>query len=294
MRLAYTATSQESSLRRSLTRATRWPSRLFVLSARHLRYARALRKMAPPTAPAKTVDGGADDANLPVADVVVADETVPIAEEEPIAVAESVETIEPLAAAQHDRERRCPASACSEEEGRFLVRPGPAGGRRCGGIPVLRPGQLPGLVLPLHGLPPCALIRASRRATGPRSSPCSPRRRAPPQPAGLRRRTSGVWRPTGRSLHRSTGLNVRVLRARNPARAFARVVSFPALKCQVRFAIISPPSAQHVRQLPPSFPINFCRADAASRRRAARRAPTPLAALLQDLAAGHDSRSMSL
>ena len=55
--------------------------------------------MAPPTAPAKTVDGGADDANLPVADVVVADETVPIAEEEPIAVAESVETIEPLAAA---------------------------------------------------------------------------------------------------------------------------------------------------------------------------------------------------
>ena len=48
--------------------------------------------MAPPTAPAKPVDGGADDANLPVADVVVA-------EEEPIAVAESVETIEPLAAA---------------------------------------------------------------------------------------------------------------------------------------------------------------------------------------------------
>ena len=37
--------------------------------------------MAPPTAPAK-IDGGAaaDDANLPVADVVVADESVPIAE----------------------------------------------------------------------------------------------------------------------------------------------------------------------------------------------------------------------
>ena len=48
--------------------------------------------MAPPTAPAKPVDGGADDANLPVADVVVADESVPIAES-------VAETVEPLAAA---------------------------------------------------------------------------------------------------------------------------------------------------------------------------------------------------
>ena len=52
--------------------------------------------MAPPTAPAKTVDGGADDANLPVADVVVADETVPIAES-------VAETVEPLAAARSTR-----------------------------------------------------------------------------------------------------------------------------------------------------------------------------------------------
>ena len=56
--------------------------------------------MAPPTAPAKIIDGGAaaDDANLPTADVV--------AEEEPIAVAESVETVEPLAAATLGRGRR--------------------------------------------------------------------------------------------------------------------------------------------------------------------------------------------
>ena len=88
--------------------------------------------MAPPTAPAKTVDGGADDANLPVADVVVADETVPIAEEEPIAVAESVETIEPLAAATSTIESDAVLAQRlqrEEEQGALLVRPGPPAGR---------------------------------------------------------------------------------------------------------------------------------------------------------------------
>ena len=87
--------------------------------------------MAPPTAPAK-IDGGAaaDDANLPVADVVVADETVPIAEEEPIAVAESVETIEPLAAATLESDAVLAQRLQREEEqGALLVRPGPPAGR---------------------------------------------------------------------------------------------------------------------------------------------------------------------
>ena len=90
--------------------------------------------MAPPTAPAKIIDGGAaaDDANLPTADVVVADETVPIAEEEPIAVAESVEAIEPLAAATSTIESDAVLAQRlqrEEEQGALLVRPGPPAGR---------------------------------------------------------------------------------------------------------------------------------------------------------------------
>ena len=81
--------------------------------------------MAPPTAPAKTVDGPAapDDANLPVADVVVADETVPIAES-------VAETVEPLAAATLESDAVLAQRLQREEEqGALLVRPGPPAGR---------------------------------------------------------------------------------------------------------------------------------------------------------------------
>ena len=140
--------------------------------------------MAPPTAPAKTVDGGADDATLPVADVVVADETVPIAEEEPIAVAESVETIEPLAAATSTIESDAVLAQRlqrEEEQGALLVRPGPPAGR----VAVVEsqyygPVSFLASCLLFTVFPPCALI--------PCFSPCDRAQVVTVQPDGLARR----------------------------------------------------------------------------------------------------------
>ena len=140
--------------------------------------------MAPPTAPAKTVDGGADDATLPVADVVVADETVPIAEEEPIAVAESVETIEPLAAATSTIESDAVLAQRlqrEEEQGALLVRPGPPAGR----VAVVEsqyygPVSFLASCLLFTVFPPCALI--------PCFSPCDRAQVVTVQPDGVARR----------------------------------------------------------------------------------------------------------
>ena len=135
--------------------------------------------MAPPTAPAKPVDGGADDANLPVADVVVADETVPIAEEEPIAVAE---TIEPLAAATIESDAVLAQRLQREEEqGALLVRPGPPAGR----VAVVEsqyygPVSFLASCLLFTVFPPCALI--------PCFSPCDRAQVVTVQPDGVARR----------------------------------------------------------------------------------------------------------
>ena len=64
-----------------------------------------------------------DNASIPVADVVVADETVPIAEN-------VAETIEPLAAATIESDAALAQRLQREEEqGALLVRPGPPAGR---------------------------------------------------------------------------------------------------------------------------------------------------------------------
>ncbi len=133
--------------------------------------------MAPPTAPAKIIDGGAaaDDANLPTADVVVA-------EEEPIAVAESVETVEPLAAATLESDAVLAQRLQREEEqGALLVRPGPPAGRVAvvesqyyGPVSVLASC----LLFPVF--PPCALI--------PCFSPCDRAQVVTVQPDGVARR----------------------------------------------------------------------------------------------------------
>ena len=139
--------------------------------------------MAPPTAPAKTVDGGADDANLPVADVVVA-------EEEPIAVAESVaETVEPLAAATIESDAVLAQRLQREEEqGALLVRPGPPAGR----VAVVEsqyygPVSFLASCLLFTVFPPCALI--------PCFSPCDRAQVVTVQPDGVspRRRNRRVF-----------------------------------------------------------------------------------------------------
>ena len=140
--------------------------------------------MAPPTAPAKPVDGGADDANLPVADVVVA-------EEEPIAVAESVETIEPLAAATIESDAVLAQRLQREEEqGALLVRPGPPAGR----VAVVEsqyygPVSFLASCLLFTVFPPCALI--------PCFSPCDRARRpaASPSSRASTMDPSRFWRP---------------------------------------------------------------------------------------------------
>ena len=131
--------------------------------------------MAPPTAPAKTVDGGADDANLPVADVVVADETVPIAES-------VAETIEPLAAATIESDAVLAQRLQREEEqGALLVRPGPPAGR----VAVVEsqyygPVSFLASCLLFTVFPPCALI--------PCFSPCDRAQVVTVQPDGVARR----------------------------------------------------------------------------------------------------------
>merc|ERR1719146_294331 len=139
--------------------------------------------MAPPTAPAK-IDGGAaaDDANLPVADVVVA-------EEEPIAVAESVETIEPLATATIESDAVLAQRLQREEEqGALLVRPGPPAGR----VAVVEsqyygPVSFLASCLLFTVFPPCALI--------PCFSPCDRAQVVTVQPDGVvaRRRNRRVF-----------------------------------------------------------------------------------------------------
>ncbi len=136
--------------------------------------------MAPPTAPAKTVDGGADDANLPVADVVVADETVPIAES-------VVETVEPLAAATIESDAVLAQRLQREEEqGALLVRPGPPAGR----VAVVEsqyygPVSFLASCLLFTVFPPCALI--------PCFSPCDRAQVVTVQPDGARRRNRRVF-----------------------------------------------------------------------------------------------------
>ena len=133
--------------------------------------------MAPPTAPAKIIDGGAaaDDANLPTADVVVA-------EEEPIAVAESVETVEPLAAATLESDAILAQRLQREEEqGALLVRPGPPAGR----VAVVEsqyygPVSFLASCLLFTVFPPCALI--------PCFSPCDRAQVVTVQPDGVARR----------------------------------------------------------------------------------------------------------
>ena len=131
--------------------------------------------MAPPTPPAQTVDGGADDANVPAADVVVA-------EEEPIAVAESVETIEPLAAATIESDAVLAQRLQREEEqGALLVRPGPPAGR----VAVVEsqyygPVSFLASCLLFTVFPPCALI--------PCFSPCDRAQVVTVQPDGVARR----------------------------------------------------------------------------------------------------------
>ena len=140
--------------------------------------------MAPPTAPAKIIDGGAaaDDANLPTADVVVA-------EDEPIAVAESVETIEPLAAATATIESDAVLAQRlqrEEEQGALLVRPGPPAGR----VAVVEsqyygPVSFLASCLLFTVFPPCALI--------PCFSPCDRAQVVTVQPDGVRRRNRRVF-----------------------------------------------------------------------------------------------------
>jgi hypothetical protein len=140
--------------------------------------------MAPPTAPAKIIDGGAaaDDANLPTADVVVA-------EEEPIAVAESVETVEPLAAATLESDAILAQRLQREEEqGALLVRPGPPAGR----VAVVEsqyygPVSFLASCLLFTVFPPCALI--------PCFSPCDRAQVVTVQPDGVvaRRRNRRVF-----------------------------------------------------------------------------------------------------
>ena len=133
--------------------------------------------MAPPTAPAKPVDGGADDANLPVADVVVADESVPIAES-------VAETIEPLAAATATIESDAVLAQRlqrEEEQGALLVRPGPPAGR----VAVVEsqyygPVSFLASCLLFTVFPPCALI--------PCFSPCDRAQVVTVQPDGVARR----------------------------------------------------------------------------------------------------------
>ena len=137
-------------------------------------------EMAPPTAPAKPVDGGADDANLPVADVVVADETVPIAES-------VAETIEPLAAATIESDAILAQRLQREEEqGALLVRPGPPAGR----VAVVEsqyygPVSFLASCLLFTVFPPCALI--------PCFSPCDRAQVVTVQPDGARRRNRRVF-----------------------------------------------------------------------------------------------------
>jgi len=168
--------------------------------------------MAPPTAPAKPVDGGADDANLPVADVVVA-------EEEPIAVAESVETIEPLAAATIESDAILAQRLQREEEqGALLVRPGPPAGR----VAVVEsqyygPVSFLASCLLFTVFPPCALI--------PCFSPCDRAQVVTVQPDGVRarrrnRRVFVVVPPgvrVGDTLQTTTPENI-VLNVRVPPR----------------------------------------------------------------------------
>ena len=168
--------------------------------------------MAPPTAPAKPVDGGADDANLPVADVVVA-------EEEPIAVAESVETIEPLAAATIESDAVLAQRLQREEEqGALLVRPGPPAGR----VAVVEsqyygPVSFLASCLLFTVFPPCALI--------PCFSPCDRAQVVTVQPDGVRarrrnRRVFVVVPPgvrVGDTLQTTTPENI-VLNVRVPPR----------------------------------------------------------------------------
>ena len=138
--------------------------------------------MAPPTAPAKIIDGGAaaDDANLPTADVVVA-------EDEPIAVAESVETVEPLAAATLESDAILAQRLQREEEqGALLVRPGPPAGR----VAVVEsqyygPVSFLASCLLFTVFPPCALI--------PCFSPCDRAQVVTVQPDGVRRRNRRVF-----------------------------------------------------------------------------------------------------
>ena len=131
--------------------------------------------MAPPTAPAKTVDGPADDANLPVADVVVADVSVPIAES-------VAETIEPLAAATIESDAVLAQRLQREEEqGALLVRPGPPAGR----VAVVEsqyygPVSFLASCLLFTVFPPCALI--------PCFSPCDRAQVVTVQPDGVARR----------------------------------------------------------------------------------------------------------
>ena len=136
--------------------------------------------MAPPTAPAKPVDGGADDAQLPVADVVVADESVPIAES-------VAETVEPLAAATLESDAVLAQRLQREEEqGALLVRPGPPAGR----VAVVEsqyygPVSFLASCLLFTVFPPCALI--------PCFSPCDRAQVVTVQPDGVRRRNRRVF-----------------------------------------------------------------------------------------------------
>ena len=171
--------------------------------------------MAPPTAPAKTVDGGADDANLPVADVVVADETGGGAHRRKASKPSS--RSRPQQARSRATRSWRSASSARRSRARCSCDPGPPAGR----VAVVEsqyygPVSFLASCLLFTVFPPCALIPASRRATGPRSSPCSPRRRS------RNRRVFVVVPPgaaaTTRREHRPS---CACRRARSPARGFA-------------------------------------------------------------------------
>ena len=152
-------------------------------------------------------------------------------------IAESVaETIEPLAAATIESDAVLAQRLQREEEqGALLVRPGPPAGASRWWNPSTTARSASGVVLTLHGLPAVradSLLLAVR--PGPGRHRAARRRRAPPQPAGLRSRTPG--RARGRLRHykprrrrTSSSQRARAGRARSPARGSARTSLPPFL-----------------------------------------------------------------
>jgi hypothetical protein len=180
--------------------------------------------MAPPTAPAeyKSLDGGAAEADLPVADVVVADETTEYAETTEYVETADVETVEPLAAATAsfiESDAVLAQRLQNEEHGALLVRPGPPAGR----VAVVEsqyygPVSFLASCLLFTVFPPCALI--------PCFSPCDKAQVVTVQPDGavahrrFQRRVFVVVPPgvrCGDTLQTTTPENI-VLSVRVPPR----------------------------------------------------------------------------